>query len=142
MYDILMDSQVVGQADVKKEGLYYRIVCRCKPLSEGIHRVRVENGEISRDLGICVPTGDDFSLTTRVPVKYLPGDKLTFQLIPKDAPQKVVPVAQDQPFAYLDMLESATLRENRDQAEILINPAQDPQDSDQSRESQDIWEQR
>lgn len=79
---------------------------------------------------------------TRVPMKYLSGEKLTFTLVPKDKKETVIPVATDQPFAYLDKLDSARLQEADGQQEIIIDPVQGLQDSDLSQESPHILEQQ
>ena len=137
-----MDTQVVGRAEVAKEGLYYRFSCSCTPPDSGIHRISVGDGSNIRDLGICVPTGTAFTLVSRVPIKYLPGDKLTFTLVPKDRKELPVPVATGEPFEYLDQLDAAHLEVTDDLPEIIIDPAPALQDSDPSQEPPHIWEQR
>ena len=134
LYDIYMGTQVVGQAEVIKEGLYYRFSCKCTPPDEGIYRITVSDGNNTKDLGICVPTGEWFGLVTRVPVKYLSGDKLEFALVPKDSQVTAIPVVTNEPFADLDKLESAYLQEKDGKAEIIIDPTLSPQGSDPSQE--------
>lgn len=141
LYDILMDTQVVGQAEVMREGLYYRFSCKCTPPDESIYRILVSDGNNTKDLGICVPAGEWFCLVSRVPVKHLPGDRLQFTLTSKDKKQTAVPVATDEPFPYLDMLETAGLQEVDGVTEIIIDPVQDQQGSDLIQESPHKWEQ-
>lgn len=138
LYDIMMDTKVVGQAEVIKEGLYYRFTCKCTPPNDAVHRILVNDGVHTRDLGICVPTGEWFCLVCRVPVKYLTGEKLVFTLAPNEK-RTAVPVETDTPFPALDKLETAYLQENADSTEIVIDPAQDQRDSDLSQESQNKW---
>ena len=88
-----------------------------------------------------MPTREWFCLMSRVPVKYLSGEKLEFALVPKEKAMTVVPVASDKPFTALDKLESAHLQESNDKAEIVIDPNLDQQDSGQSQESPHRWEQ-
>ena len=140
MYDIMMDSQVVGQAEVMQEGLYYRFSCKCTPPDNSIHRILVGDGNNTKDLGICVPTGEWFCLVARVPVKYLPGENLSFTLVSQTPQTAAITVKNDKPFLQLDQLESARLLENDGGFEVLIDPVPDPQDSDQSPESQHKWE--
>lgn len=141
MYDIYMGTKVVGQAEVIKEGLYYRFSCKCTPPDEGIYRIVVSDAGNTKDLGICVPTGEWFCLVTRVPIKYLPGEKLEFSLVPKDKQEIAVPVATNEPFSKLDKLDSAHLQEFDDKMEIVIDPIPNQQDSDLSQESPHKWEQ-
>ena len=139
LYDIYAGTQIVGHAEVIKEGLYYRFSCKCMPPDNGIHRIMVSDGSNTKDLGICVPAGEWFCLVTRVPIKYLSEDKLEFTLVPKDK-QLVVSVTTEEPFVDLDKLESAYLQEKDGKAEIIIDPIPSPQDSDPNQESPHKWE--
>lgn len=132
-----MNTQAVGRAEVKKEGLYYRFFCTCTPPDNGIYRIVVCDGSNTRDIGICIPTGT----VARVPIKYLPGERLTFSLVPKDRKETAVPVATGEPFERLEQLDNARFQVTQGQPEILIDPAQDPQDSDPSQEPLQKWEQ-
>ena len=132
MYDIYMGTQVVGQAEVIKEGLYYRFSCKCTPPDSGIYRIMVSDGSNIKDLGICVPTGEWFCLVRRVPIKFLPGEGLGFSLVSNER-KTVVPIEIDMPFPALDKLETAYL--NEEKSEIIIDPAQGQQDSGLSPES-------
>ena len=141
MYDILMGTQVVGQAEVMKEGLYYRFSCKCTPPDDTVHRIIVSDGNNTKDLGICVPTGEWFCLVSRIPVKYLPGETLQFALVSKNKQETIIPVATNEPFSGLDKLESAYLQESEEATEIVIDPIPNLQDSDPSQESGNKWEQ-
>lgn len=141
LFDILMDTQVVGQAEMTKEGLYYRFTCKCTPPDDAVHRIVVSDGKHTRNLGICVPTGEWFCLVSRVPVKYLPGENLRFTLIPKDAHKEMIPVETDISFSGLDKLESACLQETDGNSEIVIDPNPNLLDSGPSQEFLHKWEQ-
>ena len=139
MYDIFAGAQVVGQAEVIKEGLYYRFSCKCMPPDEGVHRIMVSDGNKTKDLGICVPTGEWFCLVCRVPVKYLSGGALNFTLVPKDRKISTVPVVTNEPFSEIDALDTAYLQEFDGKTEIVIDPVPVPQDSDPNQGSQHKW---
>ena len=141
MYDIFADTQVVGQAEVIKEGLYYRFTCKCTLPDGEIYRIVVNDGNNARDLGICVPTGERFGLVCRVPVKYLPGSDLRFALMPKYSYATVASVATNEPFAALDRLDSAHLQVTEGKVEIVTGPVQDLQDNDLSQGYLHKWEQ-
>ena len=134
-----MNDEIVGKADVKREGLYYRFVCTCMPPDNRVHRIFVSDGTNTRDLGICIPMGERFFLSCRVPIKYLPGESLAFSLVPKQAP---IPVYDAQPFPQIDKLDSARFQVTDGQAEILIDSTPDQQGSDPSREFPHRWEQQ
>ena len=132
MYEILMYDRCVGNADVKKEGLYYLITCTCLPPDTRIHRIKVSDGSKERDLGICVPDGTKFCLTSRVPIKHLKGECFSFTLTPEK--DEGLPVAPEEPFIYLDKIETARLQITNGRPQIVIDPAPDPQDSGLSQE--------
>lgn len=139
MYHIYMNGESVGKAIVEKEGLFYKITCACIVPDKDFYRIRVDDGKTSRDLGICVPNGDEFVLTSRVPVKFLTGETLSFTLVPRTA-ETAVPVATGETFDYLDKLESARLQNTNGQTEIVIDSVPDQQDNGQNPEYQNIWE--
>ena len=80
MFDICYHDGVVGNAEVTKEGLYYRFCCVCTPPDKAMYRIHVTDGVVTKDLGICVPEKDRYILVTRVPMKYFKGEELTFIL--------------------------------------------------------------
>lgn len=133
MFEIVCNEKIVGTAEVEKEGLYYRIYCECTPPNKEIHRILVSDGQSKQDLGICVPVGSNFTLTTRIPAKYLNGENLHFFLIQQNA--EAIPVETDMEFQDLDKLETACLQITNGQVEVIIDSAQDQPGSDQSQES-------
>ena len=81
MFDIHLNGAVVGSADVKRKGLYYYINCTCKLPSKEIHRVIMYDTSYRKDLGICVPLGDVFTLSAHVPAKNFQGDAFAFEVV-------------------------------------------------------------
>lgn len=134
MYDVFCAQRRVGSVHVTREGLYYKFYCTCALPNRDIHRLWVSDGENKWDLGICVPLGDRFTVTARLPVKQLRGEDWTFTLLPKN--ETAVPVAAGESFDHLAELENSRLCEIDGQPMIVIDPAPDPQDSDQTPESQ------
>ena len=129
MWDIKFNDRVMGAANIKKEGLYYIIFCECTLPGDGIYRIFVSDGSTERNLGICVPTGNRFTLCARVPVKGLNEQKLSFTLVPKDM-RTCNPVETNKPFEALDRLDTAYLDESRGEASIILNSVPDQPDSD------------
>lgn len=132
MFEIRMGDADVGSAAVKRNGLYYHISCTCKPPSKEIHRVIMGNGNVKKDLGICVPAGDVFTLFARIPIKCFQGDGFTFELVRAVKGEFVV--SSNMPFSHLDKLETARLQHTNGQTIIVIDSVPDPQDSDQTQE--------
>ena len=119
MYKITLNGEQVGQAQVEREGLYYKITCICSFPDNEIHKIFVGDGESVVKLGVCVPNGNQFTLSTRVPIKYLPGDDLYFT-IASNCPSDI-PISSGKPFAYLDKLETARLQITNGQPSIIID---------------------
>ena len=42
MYDVLLGDEPIGKAQVKKEGLYYCISCRCRLSGEVVYRIEAK----------------------------------------------------------------------------------------------------
>ena len=66
-YTLTMDEQAVGTVELKKEGLYYRISCRCIMMDDRIHRLHAD-GE---GLGVLIPENGELVLHTKIASKRL-----------------------------------------------------------------------
>lgn len=134
MYQIFENETCVGSALIQQEGLYYRISCNCKIHANGIHRIVIRDGETNFDLGICVPSGDRFTLTSRIPTKKLNINSCTFFLVKQGGSKskREVPVQTGRPFPSIEDLESAYFRS--EDSSIVIDPIQGQPDSDQNPE--------
>ncbi len=112
MYDVILGSESIGKAQVEKEGLYYRISCRCRLSGEVAYKVHALCGEKCEDLGLLVPQNGAFTLTTRLPIKRLGEGQLQFKAVPRHPKTegKFVPISADEPFSYLSRLENAYMQ--------------------------------
>ena len=121
-YEIRRGNETVGTAAVEKQGLYYRICCRCRVSGEGMRRIVVTCGKQREDLGICVPMDGDFGLDKKIPCKRFCTGTPEFSLLPKypDMAGKFVPVYPDEPFAYMTRLKDAYLQVRDGQPGIVI----------------------
>jgi hypothetical protein len=110
-YDIFLGRDVIGQANVVRQGLYYQFSCRCKLTSDVMYRLSVSCGGHHENLGVLVPMGDTFGLDTKLAVKRLGEGTLRFQVLPKH--QKVagqfIAVRPEEPFTYITRLQEAFL---------------------------------
>lgn len=118
MYEVRLNGTSVGSAQIVKEGLYYKIHCCCSFHDKKIYRISILDGKSDVYLGICVPEGNHFVLTTRVPVKYLSGENWNF-VVNSEGPCGV-PVVSGKPFEYLEKLETARFNTNG-QPKIVID---------------------
>lgn len=140
MYDIKQDGDTVGQAQVEIDGLYYIIRCCCRFWNKKINRIRIYDGKKEMSLGICVPEGNQFVLTKRIPKKQLSGENLCFFV--ESEVLSGIPVASGKPFEYLHKLKTARLQNTNGQPMIIIDQFQDQQGSGRNQGYPNKWEQQ
>ena len=135
MYDIMLDQNIVGRAEVQKDGLFLVFKCECSLTNRGIYRISVSDGNVNINLGVCVPQGDRFVALKRIAAKRIKGAQLSFSLISnKEAcAENLIPIANDTQFAYIEKLEAARLQIANGQPTILIDSAPNQQDNDPNR---------
>lgn len=108
------DGIAFGNAEMIREGLYYRIRVRCpKPV-----RVQLCGEKGVQDLGICVPSGSGFAIETRVPVKRIGEGAVSFQVAPEFGP--FYAASPDKPFSHLGDLRNCVFRFQNGQAGVQI----------------------
>ena len=104
-YPVTLDGNVVGSVTTEKAGLYMHFSCRCKLSGRPLVSLYANQ----EDLGVLVPEGDAFYLTTKVPLKRFPGEKIDFRLVPRQKQQnfKTIPIWEDIPIPCIDRLGDA-----------------------------------
>ena len=125
-YELRFADESRGYACVERQGLYYRITCRCELTGEVRFRVHVQGDRGAADLGILIPDGSGFGLRTSIAVKRL-GDVLEFALKPvhKTSMGSFVRVSAAEPFAYLTQLKTAVFSRQNGQAGVLLDQKSD-----------------
>ena len=134
MYRIIWNEEPVGTVNVKKEGLYYRFSCICRPAEKRIYKIYVSDGCTETDLGICVPEGEDFVLNTKIPSKYFQQETFLFRLVPKQGKRILVPIKDGMSFPYLEKLNDSCVKTFNGVRCIVIDQSQDPPDNDPIQE--------
>ena len=133
-HNVLIGNETIGKVKVTKEGLYYRICCKCKLSGAVVCRLVIQWDNKAESLGVLVPEADSFCLNTKLPAKRLGDGQPVFRVTPKHEklPERFVPIRADEPFAYLSELEKAYLKSSAEAVGIIIpeDSAPDPQDSD------------
>lgn len=121
-FEIKQGSSSIGSVTVERQGLYYRIRCRCSLTGEVMHHLVVSCGEKREDLGTLVPFDGAFGLDKRVPVKKLGDGEPKFQLLPKHSSPngKFYPIYPEEPFSYLSRLKDAYLEVRNGQLGLII----------------------
>ncbi len=121
-YEIMLGDKAVGHARVSREGLYYRIRCRCALSGEMLCRILVRCGKREESLGILVPEGGEFGLETRIPVKKIGEGPLTFSAAPRhrDLEGRFISLSPEEPFRYISRLKDAYLVKHNGQVGIAL----------------------
>ena len=103
IFTVYRDGTAFGRASMAREALYYRISVRCpEPV-----RVSIYGDKGFRDLGICVPSGNEFIIETRIPSKQIGDREVRFQA--ESEKDSFFPVYANQRFLHLDILRSSVL---------------------------------
>ena len=137
LYNIYLGEEKVGEATVKREGLYYHFLCSSNLPAGTIYCVILRCAEKEFNLGVCVPEGDLFYTGKRIPMKQFSNSDFQFCIEEKNKrPQKSVTVNPQRPIAYLEHLENAYFCSNNGTPKICIpepiDLTLDQQDSDRS----------
>ena len=102
MYQVTMDGRAVGSVELKREGLYCRLSCRCRMVDREVHRLYA-NGE---KIGVLVPKNGELTLETRVAAKRLkPGCEFTLE----EKRGEFIPIRPGEAFSHLDKLRRGKL---------------------------------
>ena len=109
-YEVLLNDAVAGKVQVTQEGLYYRVRCRCAVPDDGIYRLVAVSDHGKENLGVVVPENDGYILNRKIPAKNLPeGSSFALSADGGTDSHKFVPISPDEPFSYIDQLQSAFL---------------------------------
>ena len=118
---IYHDGQVIGTAYIEKQGLYYKFKCVCQPKKPGLYAIYASNGNEKLKLGICVPEGENFVLTTRIPIKYFDTDAITFTAVNKITDENRILIDENKPFPVIEKLDKATYFYERGVGSIILH---------------------
>ena len=122
-YEVYFRDRAVGGAEITREGLYYRIACRCHLPGREMLRLWMDCGERPVDLGLCVPLEEGFGTEKRIPVSRCGPGKPRFSLRHKDDLLRgnFIPLSPEEPFRYLHRLEKAYLEKRNGKVGIVIS---------------------
>lgn len=121
-YEVFFGNQPAGKVQVRRQGLYYRFICRCRLTGDVVCRLYVSCGGETASLGVVVPVDGGFGLDTKLPAKRFREGEPSFSLHPKQevAPGQFVPIIPEEPFAYIERLKTSFLVRKYGQMGILL----------------------
>lgn len=111
-YEVTLGGKRVGKLRLERQGLYYRVICRCNLSGEVMYRLEACGEKGRTNLGILIPCESGFGMDTRFPVSRVGEKQLEFTLQPKHdslGNRQFVPISPEEPFAYLSRLKGAFL---------------------------------
>ncbi len=124
-YEVRLDEETVGQAQVEKQGLYYRFSCRCRLAPGKLLRLTVRCGEKETDLGVFVPMDGQFGVEKKLPCKQFGTGKPEFYIGSRKQRTETTapvfyPVYPEEPFAHIRRLKDAYLETKNGQMGIVF----------------------
>ena len=110
-YEIVQCGEVVGSVLVRRQGLYYHFLCRCRLSGEVMFRLIMLCDGQETDLGVLTPADGCFGINRSLSVKKVGQGRPIFSLSPKktSVSEDLVLFSEQEPFAYLSQLHRACL---------------------------------
>lgn len=102
IFDVIRDGQAVGWVELKRDGLYCRLFCRCRVADGQIHRLYAGGEKI----GVLIPDRGELVLETKVAAKRL-KEGCTFSL--DENRGQFIPIRSGEAFDHLGKLRLAKL---------------------------------
>lgn len=126
-YEVFLGNSPAGKVQIIRQGLYYRIICRCRISGAVVHKLYAVCGRRKEDLGIVVPVEGGFGTELRVPVKRFGEAVFSFHLRPKQEYMEgsFAPIFPEEPFSYIARLKESFLEHRDNQIGIRIKTGTD-----------------
>jgi len=125
-FEVYQGNRIAGKVQLIPQGLYVRVICRCRIEGEQVYRLFAVSGDHRENLGVPVPEGDGFLLDKRIPAKRLAeGVRFLLSAGAGELNGKFVPICPEEPFLYIDRLKTAFLES--EQGKIGIRIQQHPE---------------
>ena len=121
-YEVMYGNDAIGKVQVIPQGLYCRIICRCRGTHEQVLRLFADAQGHRENLGVLIPEGDGLVLDRKIPIKRLGGEKLRFYLSSGCGcdGSHFVPICPEEPFLYISRLKTAFLESEQGRVGIRI----------------------
>lgn len=122
MFAVFNNDIVCGKASMEKQGLYYRILCKCEIQTDFPCKIELHSSDAVINLGTCVKVGDSYCIDTKIPCKYIRGDKPEFYIVSKKHAQSssFIPIHEDMPFPHLRRLDKARICHQEGQIGVVF----------------------
>ena len=109
-YAVYLGDKTAGKLQIEKEGLYYRLTCRCVVPDDLVYRLFAVTDQRRENLGVVLPENGGYVLQRKIPAKRLqPGCRFLLSARGETNTGTFVPVYPEEPFSYISRLETAFL---------------------------------
>ena len=119
-YPITREGNTVGEAQLERQGMFWRIICRCRIRTEKPMRIYLQSEMRRLDLGLCILEGDTCSLVSRISCKVGAPEGFAFT-VEHIREEQYFPLSESEPFPALQLLKSAKFMPRNGHPGILIN---------------------
>lgn len=120
-YEVFRKGETVGRCSVTREGLYYCFSCSCRMLEGDIHRLWLECGKKTIDLGVLAPMHGGMGLRKKLPVKQIAeAQPKFFADVRQPKREKFIPIYPDEPFKYLSRIKNSYYAERDGKIGVAI----------------------
>ena len=121
-YSVKFENAIVGQVEIVRKGMFYKISCHCRLPNIGRYRLYLNNETSVFDLGVLIPNTGDYTLVTSIPMHRFGSTDVIFTV--RSAQQVemgvFVPVDSTKPFSLLAHLEHACYQAQNNMVGIWI----------------------
>ncbi len=110
-YPVYYDGNTIGKVQLIRQGLYYRVICRCRAPMEPVLRLYAVLGNKRENMGVILPAEEGASLDRKIPAKRFGEGTVQFMLSQGlgNHPGRFIPISPEEPFAYIERLKTAFL---------------------------------
>ena len=120
-YEVTYGNDAVGKVQVISQGLYCRIICRCRGSYAQVLRLFADEQGNRDNLGVLIPEGEGLLLDKKIPAKRLGSGNLRFYLSSGGCDGgRFVPICPEEPFLYISRLKNAFLESEQGKIGIRI----------------------
>lgn len=121
-YEVCYGDAVCGKVQLLRQGLYFRVICRCRYPGNQVLRLYALRDRNREMIGVVIPEGDGYVLDKKIPAKRLGSGTVRFLLSSgMGVPQGTfVPICPEEPFAYIERLKDAFLASEQGRVGIRI----------------------
>ena len=121
-YTVIHNEKMVGNVILTRQGLYWKILCRCQLLGDQMLHLQLQINHEPFDLGLLIPTATGLELCKLIPVKQIGAGKPAFSLRSRTAKAaQFIPVASDVPFPWLHHLDHCVFAKDNGKTGVKLH---------------------